>query len=582
MTATASTILASLAFATLAPARTLPPNRPAPPDERFGVMTHFAHGWNPDWIPLASSISVTQVRDELYWAAIERTRGVYSFPAEYDRYMADLSAQRIAPLIVLSFENPLYDDGDTPYSDEAIAAFARYAVAVVRHYGRQIKALEVWNEFNGSFAHGPATEDRAQAYLRLLRATYRAVKDERPDILIVGGATSGVPLPYWKKLIDGGALASLDVVSVHPYRYDFPPEGIERDVDDLRALMRTATANPLPPIWATEIGWFTKGSAAPGDLAIDDARQAQYLIRACALLLSAQVERSYWYLLRDYQGLAMGLFADENKKRALKPAARAYATMVSQLRGARFQRRILTRPDFYALTFSTPAAEDVHIVWSLTPTTISTRDVTDGWDDQGRALEPVDHLEVGEAPVFLRGRLAGLPPAEGSRDVVTDSQRDFSSAQGREGWSYGALPQGESTLRMLPTFSASDWGTSWGGAYSYLSLSSSGQHPSRDGAMPVAAVRRWQSSYNGQVRVTGSFRCGTQGDGVGVSVSVDGQVRFRKLIGGEPGRTIEEKFELSEKVHPGTVIDFSVDPGPAANIDFDATTLAVVITKEGS
>jgi hypothetical protein len=562
----------------LALSRSFPSFR-LPADDRFGVMTHFAHGWETKWISSAVDASVFQVRDELYWASIERERGVFSFPAEYDAYMAALNANGISPLVVLAFENPLYDQGDTPHTEEAIAAFARYAVEVVRHYGRQIKAVEVWNEFNGSFAHGPATEDRAGAYLRLLRATYTAIKRERPDVTVVGGATAGVPLPYWKKLLEGGALGSLDAVSIHPYRYDQTPEGIEQQVAELRALMQASSAGNLPPIWATEIGWFTKESDAVGDLAIDERVQAQFLVRAYVLLLSAQVERIYWYLLHDYQGLGMGLFQENEKNRVTKPAARAYAALVEELRGARFVRRETTRSDFYAMTF-TNGTEDVRVVWSLTPTAIGTREVTCAVDCLGQVLPPADQLQITESPVFLRGKVADLPPAATQPVVIADATRDFSPTQGRSGWSYGALPRGEVTLRLLPDFSSSDWNAGWSGLYPFLSVTAGDQHPSCEGQTPVSAVRRWQSPAEGPVRVSGSFRCGTSGDGVGVSISVDGQPRWRKLLGGDRNNAITEKFDFVENVHPGTVIDFAVDPGPAASIDFDATAVTVAITKE--
>src|SRR5580658_6664806 len=150
----AATIL--LSFAAAAP--------PAIEDQRFGVMTHFAHGWDPSWISLLAQGAVPEVRDELYWQTVEPKRGDFVFPAQYERYMAGLKQNNISPLIVLSFENKDYDGGETPYTDEGIAAYARYAVAVLRHYGTQIHAVEIWNEYNGTFCKGPAAQDRAVTY----------------------------------------------------------------------------------------------------------------------------------------------------------------------------------------------------------------------------------------------------------------------------------------------------------------------------------------------------------------------------------------------------------------------------------
>lgn len=549
----------------------------SPHDERFGVMTHFAQGWDPAWIPVLSRASISQVRDEVYWASVEPEKGRFSFPENFDRYMAGLNANHVSPLIVLSFENPLYDDGDTPHTDEAIAAYARYAVEVLRHYGRQIKAVEIWNEYNGTFNHGPATQDRAGTYLRMLRAAYAAIKRERPDVIVVGGATSGVPLPYWEKLLSGRGLAFMDTLSIHPYRYDTPPEGMEAEIDGLQALVKKFGDGKPKPLWVTEVGWFTTAADAPGALAIDDTTQAKFLTRAFALLSSAGVERTYWYLLHDDHGLNMGLFRDDAPRTA-RPASLALTALVEQLRAARFVRRDRTPADFYSLAFESPTGETVRVVWSLSPTTIAAAGIISATDFLGHSIALTGQLRVDDGPIFVRGAPTGLPPAAATKIIVADSARDFSGAQGSKGWSYGTIGRDPALFTPLPDFTTSDWATSWGGAFPFVAVTATNQHPSSVEGAPVAAVRRWQSNGEDCVHITGSFLCSPKGDGVGVSILVDGHPRFRKLLGGGGGTT--HRFDLVETVHPGTTIDFAVDPGPAANIDYDATTVAVTITRE--
>lgn len=555
-----------------------PKPTPVQIDERFGVATHFAQGWDLAWTPVMAAAAIAQARDELYWAQVETKKGVFAFPESFDRYMASLARNRISPLIVLSFENPLYDGGDTPHSDEAIAAFARYAVEVLRHYGGQIKAVEVWNEYNGSFARGPATQDRAGTYLRMLRATYTAIKRERPDVLVAGGATAGVPLPYWEKLLSGGALDFMDVLSVHPYRYELPPEGIESAIGALRSLVQKHQAGSAKPIWATEFGWFTKTSTAPGDLAIDDTVQARFLARSAALLISAGVERFYWYLLHDLPGLPMGLFRDD-EEHTPKPAATAFTTLLQQLRGARFVRRETTPGSFYSLVFTRPNGEDLRVVWSLTPTTLPTGGMKAVTDLQGRPAPLTDPLHLDDSPIFIQGSPTSLPLAT-TASVSADSVRDFSSTPDHNGWSYGALLPDAKTLTPLTVFGSTDWVGYWTGDWPYLSVSAGDQHPSYHAGAPVAVVRRWRSNESGRFRLTGHFRSQVAGDGVGVSIAVDGQRRWRKVLGGGNGNPILESFDFFEPVQVGTTIDFIVDPGPAANIDFDATAVAVTLTKE--
>ena len=549
-------------------------------DHRFGVMTHFAHGWDPKWVCSVGQTSILDVRDELYWQTVERERGRFSFPLEYDLYMGKLKRNHIEPLIVLSFENKNYDDGATPFTDDGIVAYTRYALEVLRHYGDQIKAVEVWNEYNGTFCKGPATQDRAGTYLRMLRAVYTAIKHERPDVLVVGGGTSGIPLPYWESLLSGGGLDFMDALSVHPYRYESAPEGLEQDIAALKNLVEKYNGGPKKPIWVSEIGWDTRLSVAPGDLAIDVNTQARFLVRAYALLISAGVERVYWYLLHDYEGLNMGLFRDGSEQTA-KPASIAMKTLIQQLRGTNFIKTEATIAGLYSLVFSRASGEEVRVLWSTKPTEFAAQGALSAIDIFGNAVAIGDTFKLDDSPLFVTGSLLGLPKAPvASYNVLTDSVRDFSARQGGQGWSYGVFVGDSTTFIPLPNFTTTDWAQVWSGKFPYLALTARDQHPSKEDQNPVAAVRRWVSSVTGQVKVVGQFRCGTHGDGVGVSILVDGARRFRKLIGGKDGQPVVETFDFVQNVQPGSTIDFAVDPGPATDIDFDATSVSITINQE--
>jgi len=183
-------------------------------------MTHFAQGDTPAWAGTVAQLAIPTVRDELYWNQVEATRGNYSFPAEFDTYMAALRQKNIAPFIVLDFENPNYDADNTPYDADGFAGYANYASAVLQHYGSQIQAVEIWNEYNGTWCTGPATNDRPGTYTKMLQQAYTAIKTARPDVIVAGGATAGIALGYWQQLMQDGALSSMDVLSVHPYRYN--------------------------------------------------------------------------------------------------------------------------------------------------------------------------------------------------------------------------------------------------------------------------------------------------------------------------------------------------------------------------
>jgi hypothetical protein len=256
------------------------------------------------------------------------------------------------------------------------------------------------------------------------------------------------------------------------------------------------------------------------------------------------------------------------------------AVMIQQLRGANFVTREKTPETLYSLVFARPSGEEVRVLWSLKPVTVAASGATKMVDINGKPIEATSQLYLDDSPVFVAGPLKGLPVAPAAKEIVlADSLHDFSSAQGSP-WSYGVFMGGSTAFMPLPNFVITDWVKTWTGQYPYISLTASDQHPSAVGETPVSAVRRWKSNYAGSVRIAGHFRCGTQGDGVGVSVLVDSQRRFRKLLGGGNGNPVVESFDFIQTVRPGTIIDFAVDPGPSVNIDYDATTVYVTISKE--
>lgn len=551
---------------------------PGDPVFHFGVQAHFGQGWNLGLMPRFAAGGIADVRDELYWQVVEPTAGSFTFPPYYDNYMTALRNAGVAPLITLSFENTNYDDGQTPYTPAGFDGYSRYASAVLARYGSQISAVEIWNEYNGTFAKGPAATDRSGTYLKMLKTVYPVIKAARPDVTVVAGATAGVPLPYFEKLFAGGALDYLDVVSIHPYRTASTPEGLEVQIAALRALMQKYGATK--PIWVTEIGWPLRNSIAPGDLAVDETVQAQFLARAGALLASAGVPRVYWYELRDENAHPnMGLVLNNTGFTARK-ALFAMKTLNAQLRTATFDAREKTAPGVYSLRFRTADNRDLRVLWSLTPLTIPVPSGTTATGLLGEPLSVADGtLVLGEAPVYVSGELPGLPGAETERAAaaLTDSTAAFSLTQGAFGWSYGAFVGTATTFTPLTTPRVTDWKEEWGDRYVAISVTNVDQHPSKSGTTPVAVVRRWTSNVDGDVRVNATFKCGLKGDGVRVRVLLDSQVVQSATLSTATG--IVARYDFPCRVRTGSTLDFAVDPGAAANIDFDVTQVSATLER---
>lgn len=540
----------------------------------FGVMTHFAQGWELDLIPLITRAGLSRVRDEAYWDTVERRRGEYDF-SRYDRYLQALRQAGIEPLMPMTFENKLYDDGNTPHTDAGREAYAAYGVALAKHVGPALGALEVWNEYNGSWCKGPAAADRPRFYADMLKTAYQQIRAADPKVTVLGSGVVTIPLPFLDDLFRHGALANMDAVVIHPYRGK--PEGVEQDIAALRALMRRYGGEK--PIWATEYGYMDKDRHQP--------TVPKLLVRHSVLMLSQGVQRMYWYLMRDYNDfVGMGLVHDPKDPRGAYSPAPAYgamAAMVRLLAGARFVAR--EAEESYSRTYVMRfdrGGEELRVCWAANLSRIRL-DGADGlvkvdlMGNRSPVATPggVVELAVDDTPFYLLGRVAKVNEVPGPLRVVADSAADFSTkAQGESGWHYGYFDanQGQYQPAAFQPFEAKadQWGEKWAGPMPFLGASADTLHPQVRGGKAVWAIRRWVSTVAGQLVLRGQFERDRQGDGCTVLVLVDGKPLYDQPIGG-PTTPTERRFELPVDAQVGTVIDFAVTPGPAGNLDYDAT-----------
>ncbi|HUN50665.1 MAG TPA: glycosyl hydrolase [Candidatus Sulfotelmatobacter sp.] len=564
----------------------VPRPKPAAADSPFGVMTHFAKGWPIDIIPLIDRAGIGHIRDEQPWGQVETARGRYLFPPRLDAYMTALAARHIDPLIVLAFANRLYDDGKTPYTDAGRAAYAAYARAVAQHFGHALKAVEVWNEYNGSFCDGPCRSDRPKFYAAMLQDTYRTLKSADPSLTVLGGAAVPIPLDYFQKLFQKGALDSMDAVVIHPYRS--PPEGVERDIAALRRLM--ATYGKPKPIWATEFSDLADMKKSRDDV-------ARYLVRMSTLLLSAKVARIYWYLLRDYQEFAgLGLLRDEHDplgRYAPNPAYVAYAVLIHELQGAHFVRREASDPRVHVYAFA-GREDEIRVAWSLLPKA--------GFDLASGGPLRIDSMMGGERrvtpqngrvaialsenPVYIRGGAAPpSPEAGGAARPVASSADDFSLVQGSKDWSYGMILRPGTPVAVGSEFAepfvplqADQGQDSWTSPQSpTLKIRAGMVHPDRSRDGFVWAVRRWSSPAAGTFKVSGTVQVNDQrAEGISFAIMVDRRVAYAAELGG-PGKSRKADFTLPVRLQRGGTIDFAIGPGRGGGINFDATAFNAFI-----
>jgi hypothetical protein len=268
----------------------------------------------------------------------------------------------------------------------------------------------------------------------------------------------------------------------------------------------------------------------------------------------------------------------DDKLHTPKKAYQAMKTMIAELENARFKRRESTREDLYSLLFEKDGGGEVRVIWSLQPRSVAIPRTCKVIGMLGGRLSSGVELTIAGDPIFVEGPLSGLPAA-GPRaaKVVADSTRDFSGTQDSNGWSYGTFAGSTAAFIPLKKFRTTDWKKEWWDEHPYLSISDREQHPSESPGGAVAAVRRWTAGRGGRFRISARFSCGSQGDGVGVKVLLEGRELFSETIGG--GRPLISQFDSFRTVPAGGRVDFAVFPGPRGNADFDATEVTVTIAE---
>jgi hypothetical protein len=133
----------------------------APGVGRVGVQLQW--GTNPLQPGLIGNLSnaFDLARIDFLWTMVELQRGNYTF-GHYDQLLAQLKVHNVTAAWNLDYGNDLWQNGTgVPYSvavttPVGVAAFARFAVASVRHFRGQGIVWGMYNEPNGHGYTDPA------------------------------------------------------------------------------------------------------------------------------------------------------------------------------------------------------------------------------------------------------------------------------------------------------------------------------------------------------------------------------------------------------------------------------------------
>ena len=337
-----------------------------------GVCTHFSQGKGL----LAANLSLIRqagaasIRDELGWRGIEKEKGVLKVPEEWDTFVRRAASSGIQPMLILDYGNPFYDKGDKPVSDEALEGFARYSEFIVRHFKGVVRHYEVWNEYDIKI--GGTSPGSAENYTKLLEKVYPRIKKIDPSIIVYGGAMTptGVNNGWLEKMLAGGALRNMDVVSIHTYNYGRPgrertPEAWAEWMQKVQDLIAKYNDGKQAALYVTEMGWPTqldKRGTTP-------RQSADYLARMYLLSRTMPFMKGiWWYDFQDdgwratYNEANFGMVRPDLTP---KPSYFALSSIAALVADAGYSGRVETGdPDVYVLKFRPKKGSEVWAVWS--------------------------------------------------------------------------------------------------------------------------------------------------------------------------------------------------------------------------
>ena len=220
----------------------------------YGVCAHLTRSERSEHLLRGTLDSmglagIRYVRSDFDYGAMRGKDGGWDF-TDYDNLLSELEARGVTLL-------PILYGKESPPAD--MASYGDYIRTVVRHFGKRLPVVEIWNEpnLNGFF---PGTDP--VMYAKTLKAAYEAVKSVDPSIRVAYGGTADVAVEWIRKTFDAGALNSFDIMCVHPYTMPAKPEGrMDIKTEKLHKLMAEYGVADRP-IWFTEIGWPTHSLVA--------------------------------------------------------------------------------------------------------------------------------------------------------------------------------------------------------------------------------------------------------------------------------------------------------------------------------
>jgi len=309
-------------------------------DFGYGVQVNGLVGDAKLAADLADRAHARWIKQQLQWGVFENQQGQMDWTgidnivnAAHERGLRVMLSIPTAP----QWTHPNLPPSNPPGENDPeaikgppddVQAYANFVGQVIDRYKGKIQAIEVWNEQNlvREWRTNPQKID-AKAYIALLSAAYKTIKEKDPNITVISGALSptGVSdgvnavddFAYLQQMVDAGLLNVADCVGAHHNGYNVGPNVGAKEAPSLPKAATATFKGPFDnskgdphhswffkdtlqgynqilqgkkPICVTEFGWATSedyGQFPPGfEFAQDNtvAEQGQNIAEAYKLM----------------------------------------------------------------------------------------------------------------------------------------------------------------------------------------------------------------------------------------------------------------------------------------------------------
>lgn len=352
----------------------------------------------------ATDLGVKWSREEMSWANLKPyEKGSYNW-GSWDPWVNELIKRDIKVVAAIQ-TTPSWASGVATdkadwywYVPRNPQDYVDFVAAAAQHYAGKIDTWEIWNEQDVEITFKCDGCNRAAIYAQMLAGSYSAIKKANPDATVLIGGLSihdynNAGMAFLDQVVaaSGGKL-NFDVLSIHPYMPDRPPESTDPKTVvqnfpyrlDMSYKWLQAHGASNKEIWVTEDGYSTCNPC--GNLGVSEEEQARRLVRLHMLAMSApNVTQFDYFQAKDKfnspPGDMFGNMAIMRNDRSEKPAYVAYRVMALQMEGATYtgqgllMRGVVNRwqPQFdrYHLKF-TKSGKNISVIWKIgAPETVS-------------------------------------------------------------------------------------------------------------------------------------------------------------------------------------------------------------------